>query len=57
MPRVLGNGINDGPRDPNNPKRVYSAPVTDTNDPQFLIQMQPEIDFMKKLLELIRKSR
>lgn len=57
MGRILGNGVNDGPRDRNNPARANEPAITDPQDPKFLEQQQPEIDWMKALLDQIRNSR
>jgi len=57
MGRILGNCVNDGPRDPNNPDRVHQTPVTDTEDPAFIEQQQPEIDWMQALLAMLRALR
>lgn len=57
MGRILGNYINDGPRDPNNPTQANTGTTKDPQDPKFIEQQRPVVDWMQQLLELIRRSR
>ena len=53
MGKILGNCLNDGPRNPQDP-RPWTPPVFDKNDPKFQQQFVIKIQELRDLLNRLR---